>query len=106
MTFEREDVAPRIRDWLLRHVSPDQIVLSFREIELMDAAIRAGHGLGITNLRMAEADEAAGRLIRCFEPPEELSAQHLLLASPDAYRRAEVKEFIRFFAPRYAAIYK
>ena len=106
VTFEREDVPARSRDWMLRHVLPDQIVMSFREIELMEAAIKAGHGLGITNLKMAEADEAAGRLIRCFEPPEELSAQHLLLVSPDAYRRAEVKEFTRFFAPRYAAIFK
>jgi DNA-binding transcriptional LysR family regulator len=58
------------------------------------------------NLRMAEADEAAGRLIRCFPPPEELSKQHLMLVSPDAYRRAEVKEFTKFFAPRYAAIFR
>ena len=96
----------RFHDWLLRHVSPDQIVMSFGEIELMVAAMRAGHGLGITNLKMAEADEAAGRLIRCFDPPEEMSAQHLMLVSPEAYRRPEVKEFTKFFAPRYAAIFK
>jgi hypothetical protein len=54
-------------------------------------------------VRLAEAD---GALVRCFEPPEELSAQHLMLVAPEAYRRQEVREFTRFFAPRYAAIFK
>jgi DNA-binding transcriptional LysR family regulator len=106
VTFEREDGTPRFIDWLLRHVSRDQIVMSFSEIDLMAAAIRAGHGLGIINLKLAEAEEAAGRLIRCFDPPEELSAQHLMLIPPNTYRRPEVKEFTKFFAPRYAAIFK
>jgi DNA-binding transcriptional LysR family regulator len=106
VTFEREGMVSRYHEWLLRYVSPEQIVISFGEIELMEAAMRAGHGLGIMNLKMAEADEAAGTLIRCFDPPEEMSSQHLMLISPDAYRRAEVKEFTKFFAPRYAAIFK
>jgi hypothetical protein len=55
------------------------------------------------NVRLAEADEG---LIRCFDPPEELSAQHLMLIAPEAYRRPEVRAFTRFFAPRYAAIFK
>lgn len=106
VTFEREGVNSRYREWLLRYVSPNQIVMSFSEIELMDAAIRAGHGLGIMNLKLAEPDEVAGTLIRCFDPPEEMSAQHLMLISPDAYRRPEVKAFTKFFAPRYAAIFR
>ena len=33
-------------------------------------------------------------------------AEHLMLISPKAYKRAEVKEFTKFFAPRYATIFK
>ena len=29
-----------------------------------------------------------------------------MLISPKAYKRAEVKEFTKFFAPRYATIFK
>jgi DNA-binding transcriptional LysR family regulator len=106
VTYERDGVAYSHHDWLLRHVSPDQIVMSFSETALMDAAIRAGHGLGIVNVKLAEPEEKAGTMIRCFEPPEELSSQHLMLISPEAYRRPEVKKFTKFFAPRYAAIFK
>jgi DNA-binding transcriptional LysR family regulator len=106
VTYEPRDAPAVYHNWLLRYASPDQIVMSFGEIELLEAAILAGHGLGILNLRMAEANVAAGRLIRCFAPPEEMSAEHLMLVSPEAYRRPEVKQFTRFFAPRYAAIYK
>jgi DNA-binding transcriptional LysR family regulator len=106
VTFERAGMHLRFREWLLRQVSPEQIVMSFSEIELMDAAIRAGHGLGVMNVKLAEPDEVAGTLIRCFDPPEEMSAQHLMLISPDAYRRPEVKAFTKFFAPRYARIFR
>ncbi|SFC85165.1 LysR family transcriptional regulator [Tropicimonas isoalkanivorans] len=106
VTYEPRDAPAVYHHWLMKHVSPDQIITSFSEIELLEAAILSGHGLGIMNLRMAEGHEAAGRLIRCFAPPEEMTAQHLMLISPDAYRRPEVKAFTRFFAPRYAAIFK
>ena len=72
----------------------------------MDAAIRAGHGLGIVNVKLAELEEKAGTMIRYFEPPEELSSQHLMLISPEAYRRPDVKKFTKFFALCYVAIFK
>lgn len=106
LTYQRDGQISRHHDWLIRRVSPEQIVMSFAEAELLGAAIRTGRGLGIMNLKMAEPDEKAGRLIRCFEPPEELSSEHLMLIAPNAYRRVEVKEFTKFFAPRYAAIFK
>ena len=106
LTYERDGIAYSHHQWLLQHVLPEQIVMSFSETALMDAAIRSGHGLGIMNVRLAEPDEKAGTIIRCFGPPEELSSQHLMLLSPDAYRRPEVKKFTKFFAPRYAAIFR
>ncbi|WP_205389161.1 LysR family transcriptional regulator [Sulfitobacter sp. JL08] len=103
VTFEHFDVPDYERRWLLRHVSPDQIVKSFSEPELMRASIRAGHGLGLVNLRLAEADHT---LIRCFDNIEELSSSNMMLIAPAAYRRPEVKAFTKFFAPRYAATFK
>ena len=106
VTSDRGGMLLRFQDWMARHAPPDRFVLKFGEVTLMHAAVKAGRGLGVINLRMAEEDEKAGLLIRCFEPPEELSAQHILLISPDAYRRSEVRKFTKFFAPRYAAIFR
>jgi DNA-binding transcriptional LysR family regulator len=103
VTFQHDDVPDYLHHWLLRNVTPDQIVTSFSDVELMQAAVRAGQGLGLLNLRMAENDKA---LLRCFDDIEELSRSHLMLISPDAYRRPEVKAFAKFFAPRYAATFK
>ena len=103
LTLQRDDLLPYFHNWLLRHGSPDQIVMSFSEIELMHSATRAGQGLAIMNIRQVADDPS---LVCCFDPPEELSAQHVMLVSPDAYRRPEVREFTKFFAPRYAALFK
>ncbi|WP_172328198.1 LysR family transcriptional regulator [Mangrovicoccus sp. HB161399] len=105
VTYEPRDAPAVYHDWLMRYVPPEQIAMSFSEIGLLEAAILSGHGLGIMNLRLAEADEAAGRLLCCFDAPEEMSAEHLMLVSPEAYRRPEVKAFTKFFAPRYAALF-
>ena len=103
VTFEHEDVPSHERNWLLRHVSPDHIVMSYREPEMVRASIRAGHGLGLVNLKLAADDKT---LIRCFGDIEELSSSNMMLITPDAYRRPEVKAFTKFFAPLYAAIFK
>lgn len=103
ISFKRQGVPPRLHDWLARHVAPEQIVQTHSEIDLVHAAIRAGHGLGLVNLRLVGDDPA---YVRCFGPIEELSLPHLLLVSPQAWTRPEVKTFVRFFAPRYAAIYR
>lgn len=103
VTFEHDDVPAYLHNWIAHRVSPDQIVMSFSEPELMQASIRAGHGLGLVNLRIASFDAA---LIRCFDNIEELSRSNMMLIAPDAYRRPEVRAFTKFFAPRYAATFK
>ena len=103
VTFQRGDVPNVFHKWLLENVSPEQIIATFSELDLMHAAIRSGQGLGISNVKLVEDDET---LIRCFDEIEELSVPQLMLISPDAYRRPEVKAFVKFFAPRYAAIFK
>jgi DNA-binding transcriptional LysR family regulator len=93
-------------DWMLRHVASEKVAKTFPEIELYDAAIRAGQGIGVLNLRMAEDDQRSGELVRCFEPIEDLDMQHIMLVSPAAHRRPEVRRFTKFFAPRYAQLFK
>jgi DNA-binding transcriptional LysR family regulator len=102
VTFQNDDVPDYVHKWLLRHVSPDQIIQTFSEMDLMQASIRAGHGLGLVNLRPAQFDDA---LIRCFGDIEDLSRPNMMLISPAAYQRPEVKAFTAFFAPRYAATF-
>ena len=103
VSFLREDVPSVFHDWLTRHVELDQIRQTFAELDLMHAAIRSGHGLGIMNVKLAGSDDT---LIQCFEPLEEMTSEHLMLIAPEAYRRPEVKAFAKFFAPRYAAVFK
>ncbi|MGX1499794.1 DNA-binding transcriptional LysR family regulator [Labrenzia sp. MBR-25] len=103
VTFERDDVPTTLHDWLACRVKRDQILLSFSEFELMHAAIRSGVGLGLLNLKLVEQEPD---LVRCFEPIDELAAEHLMLISSEAYKRPEVRKFTKFFAPRYAALFK
>lgn len=105
-SFVREDMPPIFDRFLRRYVPDAAIVQTFSEIGMLDAAVRSGQGIGVQNLRFAEDEEKAGELVRCFAPPDELTARHLLLVAPDAYRRPEVKAFVTFFAPRYAALFR
>lgn len=102
-TFQRDGVANRLHEWIVARVQPNQIASTFREYQLFEAAVKSGAALGIMNLRMVGD---APNLIACFDPPAELDAEHLMLVSPEAWRRPEVKAFTRFFAPRYAALYR
>lgn len=102
--FQRHDVVPLFRTWLEAHTTPDQIVACYSEPDLVDAAILAGKGIGIMNVRLATMDYPD--LIPCFEAPKELTGDYSIYVSPEAWRRPEVKEFVRFFAPRYSASLK
>lgn len=103
VSFKRPDVHPWHHSWLERTVDPSRIVQVYPEVDVLNAAVESGRALGIMNVRLAEGTNG---LQRCFDPIEELDAQHLLLISPAAYRRPEVKTFVTFFAPRYAAIFR
>ncbi len=105
-SYRRPDILPTIHNWILKYVPEDKIARCFSESSLMDAAMRAGQGLAVMNLRLMEKDEQAGRLVRCFDPPSDLCGPHMVVISPEAYRRPEVRAFARFFIPRYAAVFK
>ncbi len=103
VTFLREGTSPGLHDWVAERVSADQIIGTYSEVDLIVSTIKSGLALGLDNVRKCEGDP---ELIPCFDPPEELNSDHLLLVSPQAWRRPEVKAFTKFFAPRYAALYK
>jgi len=103
VSFRRDDTPPYFDTYLKSVVDPEQIVMTFHEVDMMSAAIRSGRGIGFMNVRLAEGESD---LILCFEPPPVLDAEHLILVSPEAWRRPEVKAFIKFFAPRYAKLYR
>ncbi|MEP2029977.1 MAG: LysR family transcriptional regulator [Paracoccaceae bacterium] len=102
VTFRDRETSASQHDWLMKYVSTDQIVQTLSELDLMYAAIKAGHGLGLIHTRWADSQ---GTFIRCFDDIEELSMTMTMLIAPDAYRRPEVKAFSKFFAPRYAATF-
>lgn len=103
VTFQRDYVPEYLHRWLEQNVSPHQIITSFSELDLMQASIRSGHGLGLIPVRFAEYDDA---FIRCFDDIEELSRLTMMLIAPEAYRRPEIRAFTKFFAPRYAETFK
>lgn len=89
--------------WILTHAPGARIVRSYAEYDLLHEAIAEGMGLGVLNLRACEGDP---RLVPCFDPIGELDQEYLLLVPPASYRRPEVRQFVKFFAPRYAATYR
>ncbi|SFL96898.1 LysR family transcriptional regulator [Shimia aestuarii] len=106
LSWKRDDTAPVLHDWICRHLPGNRASRSYSEVAVKDTAVRAGQGLGLMNVRLVAPEVEAGTLIRCFDPPEELTASHDILVAPDAWRRPEVKTFVRFFAPRYAALFR
>jgi DNA-binding transcriptional LysR family regulator len=106
LAFRRADVPTALFDWTTRYVAEDKLEQVFSETSLLYAAVEASQGLAILNLRLLADQEAAGAILRCFDPPEALDAQHIVLIAPEAWRRPEVKTFAKFFIPRYAALFK
>ncbi len=103
ITFVHDGASDFLHEWLVQHVSPDQIVSSFGDLDLMLASIRSGQGMGLVPIRFVEADDA---FIRCSAGIEALERPVVLLIAPDAYRRPEVKAFTKFFAPRFSKFCK
>jgi DNA-binding transcriptional LysR family regulator len=100
----RPDGEPRRGErWILKQAPAARIVRTFAEYDLLHEAVAEGEGLSLLNVRASRED---ARLVPCFDPIAELDMEYLLLVAPAAYRRPEVRQFVKFFAPRYAATYK
>lgn len=103
VTYRPTGVARGAEEWILSQAPSARIVRSYAEYDLMREAIAEGMGLGIMNVRYCEGDP---NLVACFAPIDELDQQYLLLVPPASYRRPEVRQFVKFFAPRYAATFR
>lgn len=89
-------------EWLMRYITPSQVVSYCPDIESALTAAKAGFGIAGLSVSIArhEAD-----LVKCMDLPEELFFNSWLVISPQAYRRPEVKAFSAFFAPRFRALF-
>jgi DNA-binding transcriptional LysR family regulator len=86
--------------WLEARLTADQVVMRCSDFDTMVASIASGFGLGALGAGIARGNK---KLIRCFELPLDGQIGAWLVINPDAHRRAEVKAFTAFFAPRYSA---
>ena len=103
VSFRQPTVTPYFHRWLSAHVDEEQILQTYQEVELALSAVRSGRAIGINNVRLMRQYPEC---IQCFDPIEELDAEHLILISPEAYRRPVEKAFTKVFAPRYAALFR
>ncbi|MDA7428923.1 LysR family transcriptional regulator [Primorskyibacter aestuariivivens] len=60
-------------------------------------AIRSGQCIGPMTIFVGDNDP---ELVRCFDPPEGSRMNLWLLTSPEAYKRADVRAFLSYAAPR------
>lgn len=102
IVYQGESIPSQINNWLLERIRPDQIVMTCGDFESMITAIEMGTGVG--PLPVSNVHPSNTRVLPCFDPPAEAFVPIWLLANPSAYKRAEVKAFFSFFAPRYAAL--
>ena len=100
----RPDSEPRGGEqWILKQAPAARVMRAYAEYDMLHEAVAEGEGLGLLNLRASKGD---ARLIPCFDPIDELDMEYLLLVSPASYRRPVVRQFVKFFAPRYAATFE
>lgn len=92
-----------LNTWLQERIAPEQIVSRCSDVDSILAAIMAGQGCGPIPLSVADDHPD---LVRCFEPPGSVYVSSWLVIGPDAWRRAEVKAFAAFFAPRFRALFR
>ncbi len=92
-----EDMGPH-RVVLLNHVTTNRRnVLRCASAGDVRMAIRTGQGIG--PLPLLDGDNEPD-LIRCFDPPQGSDLSVWLVTSPDAHKRADVRRFTAFAAPR------
>ena len=102
VVFEKSPISTSINLGLLDRIQPAQIASRCTDMESLIAAVLAGIGIGPIPSMLGEAN---GELVRCFDPPEGTSVWTWLVISPEASRRPEVKAFVRYFAPRFRAVF-
>ncbi len=96
-------ILSRFTDWLLPRIDPAQIVMTCTEVKSAETAVRMGTGIASMPTGYGKKNET---FVKCFDLPPETGTTCWLLASPTAYKRPEVKAFMAYFAPRYAALFK
>lgn len=95
------DQMPRqLVEWFHTQIQPNQTAMMCTDWPSILTAIHSGIGIGPIATALGDGKD---ELIRCCDLPDSTSYVTMLLISPQAFRRPEVKAFTAFFAPRYAA---
>lgn len=103
VVYKGKNIPQLINNWLLDRIATEQIAMTCEDIETLESALEMGAGIGPVPSRYVYSSD---KVISCFELPPETINTGWLLAGPSAYRRNEVKAFIKFFAPRYSALFR
>jgi DNA-binding transcriptional LysR family regulator len=88
---DNADTRAPFNRWLLHHAPPDQIVFRATEPAALDAAVRAGAGIGFMSAYKA-ADDAG--LVEVMPPRPEWDASLWLVTHVDLHRTLKVQAFL------------
>ncbi len=90
---ELENIIPQT--WFAQQIDPVKIVARCNSLTNMRAAISNGIGVGVLACALAQFDP---QLVRCMPPPPEMSDPFWIVIAPGAYRRPEVRKFVKHSA--------
>ncbi|WP_417604746.1 LysR family transcriptional regulator [Primorskyibacter flagellatus] len=93
VAFDDLDVRAGFQQWLRQHVTTEQIAFRSNEKRAMDAAIRAGIGIGFLETSKAGNDDD---LVEIMPPQESWASALWLVTHVDLHRTAKVQAFLGF----------
>ena len=96
--FDGQNVPHALNNWLLGLIEPDQVVTKCSDLGSMVATISKGEVLGPLPRPLGENNE---KLAACLYAPDNLSVPVWIVISPAAYRRKNVRAFVKLMAKRY-----
>ncbi|WP_372835911.1 LysR family transcriptional regulator, partial [Puniceibacterium confluentis] len=97
---EGDGMPRQLRDWGADQIDPARTVMACSDWPSLLTTIETGAGIGPIATSLGDGMDD---LVRCLDLPDSTSFLTMLLVSPQAYSRKDVKAFTAFFAPRYAA---
>lgn len=93
VAFDDLDVRAGFQQWLLQHVTTDQFAFRSNEKRAMDAAIRAGIGIGFLETSKGRGDDD---LVEIMPSQESWASPLWLVTHVDLHRTAKVQAFLGF----------
>lgn len=99
--FDGQNVPHALNNWLLGLINSDQVATKCSDLGSMVATISKGEVLGALPRPLGDRNE---NLTACLYAPDNLSVPVWLVISPAAYRRKNVRAFVKLMAKRYQSL--